>query len=118
LLDQTFHNALSQQITADPFLLHAEKSVSYEGFDVPESEIHAESAPDLKCSRLVEAIDCNPKESCDLNKSCDPGWACPDCSVRWDFWNSVVDCGARVGCEADKGRFKAQQCTADEFLGP
>lgn len=96
-------------------LLHGSGAVSYEKVPFTEMTVRADSAPDLRCHENAAQIDCNPTDDCNLNKSCDPGWPCPDCTIRWDFWNSITDCGARVACEADKGRFKAQ-CEAEKGL--
>lgn len=106
-LNYSIAKALSNTPT-DPFLLRVHKNVGYERFELEEKEIRADQAPDLNCESAFSVIDCNPTDNCNLNKNCDPGWGCPDCTIRWDFWNSITDCGARLGCEADKGRFKNQ----------
>lgn len=64
--------------------------------------------------------DCNPKRNCDATRDCtlrvdnrdcslkgdtrdcEPHWACPDCA-----WYDVPCDARKLGCETDKGRYKA-----------
>jgi hypothetical protein len=71
-------------------------------------EIRAEQAPALNCQANAEKVDCNPGYTCELNKSCDPGWPCRSCE-----WYDVGCHGERLACEADKGRFKTM-CEAEK----
>jgi hypothetical protein len=71
-------------------------------------EIRADSAPALNCQSNAEKVDCNPGYTCELDKSCDPGWPCRDCA-----WYDVPCHIERGACEADKGRFKTM-CEAEK----
>ncbi len=71
-------------------------------------EIRADQAPALNCQTNAEKVDCNPGYTCELDKSCDPGWPCRSCE-----WYDVGCHAERIACEADKGRFKAM-CEAEK----
>lgn len=71
-------------------------------------EIRADQAPALNCQTNAEKVDCNPGYTCELNKSCDPGWPCRSCE-----WYDLGCHAERALCEADKGRFKAM-CEAEK----
>ncbi len=64
--------------------------------------IEIETTWDFDCSQ--SDMDCSMSHmTCSDHRSCDPRWNCPSC--KW----YQVDCHARkVGCEADKVRFRAQ----------
>lgn len=69
--------------------------------------LRTDPAPDLNCARLHERS-CGQTRSCDQHRDCNPNWGCPDC----EWWQ--VDCHARkLGCEADKARYRAQ-CEAEK----
>lgn len=64
--------------------------------------IEIETTWDFDCSQ--SDMDCTYSHmTCSDHRSCDPKWSCPSC--KW----YQVDCHARkLGCEADKVRFRTQ----------
>jgi hypothetical protein len=102
LLSKAYVAGLVNNAFDDPDI-EARIGLSYQQVQFGGAEIRAEQAPNLNCPANIEKIDCNPTDDCNLNKSCDPGWGCPSCE-----WYQV-DCHARrLGCEADKARYKGQ----------
>ena len=85
------------------------------GFGFPDTEpfkfdqdIQADPAPDLNCAARAAQTSCDIQLECSQSRDCNPNWNCESCA-----WYDVGCDARRLGCEADKVRYRAQ-CEAEK----
>jgi hypothetical protein len=85
------------------------------GFGFPDTgpfkfdqDIQADPAPDLNCAGRAAQTSCDIQMECSQSRDCNPNWNCESCA-----WYDVGCDARRLGCEADKVRYRAQ-CEAEK----
>jgi hypothetical protein len=73
-----------------------------------DQDLQADPAPDLNCAGRAAQTSCDIQMECSQTRDCNPHWNCESCA-----WYDLGCDARRLGCEADKVRYRAQ-CEAEK----